>query len=255
MAPPPPRRAGPHPAGAQENPLLLRLLTELKGHVGDNLDQPWRANRADVVLAVRALIGNSTQAATRSGLGYQGGWSAGKKVQVLACLNAFRSRSPAAEQLVHEVLDHRNIRSNAAWSWLDPARRGAAIPPLHPAPVQFGPIAPPPAPAGPMAGPPPGYSGMASSAGAVAAGFTAAPAFAGARLGFVFRRGLFGLGYYDDTAAVQQGPANQPAGAAPCGRMSPAVRLMLQAYELGGGGVPGPAANQVFQQNADNDAD
>ena len=106
-----------------------------------------------------------------------------------------------------------------------------------------------------MAGPPPGYSGLAASAGAVAAGFTAAPAFAGARLGFVFRRGPFGLGYYDDTAAVQQGPANQPAGAAPCGRMSPAVRLMLQAYELGGGGVPGPAANQVFQQNADNDAD
>ena len=105
---------------------------------------------------------------------------------------------------------------------------------------------------------PPGYSGMAASSGAVAASFTAAPAFAGARLGFVFRRGLFGLGYYDDTsAAVQQGPANQPGGggAAPCGRMSPAVRLMLQANALGGGGVPGPAANQVFQQNADNDVD
>ena len=199
----------------------------MKGHVGDNLDQLAFANRADVVLAVRALIGNSTQAATRFGLGYQGGWSAGNKVQVLVCLNTFRSRSPAAELLVHEVLDHPNIRNNAAaWSWLDRARRGAAIPPLHPH-VQFGHIAPPPAPAGPMAGPPPGYSGMASSAGAVAAGFTAAPAFAGARLGFVFRRGLFGLGYYDDTAAVQQGPANQPAGAAPCGRMSPAVRLML----------------------------
>ena len=80
MAPPPPRRAGPHPAGAQENPLLLRLLTELKGHVGVNLDQLAFANRVDVVLAVRALIGNSTQAATRFGLGYQGGWSAGNKV-------------------------------------------------------------------------------------------------------------------------------------------------------------------------------
>jgi hypothetical protein len=75
------------------------LLTELKGHVGDNLDQLAFANRADVVLAVRALIGNSTQAATRSSLGYQGSWSAGKKVQVLACLNAFCSRSPAAELL------------------------------------------------------------------------------------------------------------------------------------------------------------
>ena len=117
MAPPLPRRAGPHPVGAQENPLLLRLLTELKGHVGENLDQPWRANWADVVLAVRALIGNSTQAATRFGLGYQGGWSAGNKVQVLVCLNTFRSRSPAAELLVHEVLDHPNIRNNAAaWS-------------------------------------------------------------------------------------------------------------------------------------------
>ena len=106
-----------------------------------------------------------------------------------------------------------------------------------------------------MAGPPPGYSGMAASSGAVAAGFIAATAFAGARLGFVFRRGLFGLGYYDDTVAVQQGPANQPAGAAPYGRMSPAVRLMLQASALDCGGVPGLAANQVFQQNADNDTD
>jgi hypothetical protein len=110
MAPPPPNRAVPHSAGAQEDQLLLRLLTELKAQVGVNLDQLSFATWADVVLAVRALIGHSTQAATRSGgLGYQGGWSADKQVQILVCLNTFRSRSPAAELLVHEVLDHCNI--------------------------------------------------------------------------------------------------------------------------------------------------
>jgi hypothetical protein len=88
----------------------VRLLTELKAQVGVNLDQLSFATWADVVLAVRALIGHSTQAATRSGgLGYQGGWSADKQVQILVCLNTFRSRSPAAELLVHEVLDHCNI--------------------------------------------------------------------------------------------------------------------------------------------------
>ena len=107
MGPPPP------PAQRPEEARFLRLLEELRVHLGGNFRRSEEAgfSRPSAVTALRAMVGNSTQSDVNRGTGFRGQWPEAIRFRVAAVLRDVAARTPTNRGLVLQVLSPRALAS------------------------------------------------------------------------------------------------------------------------------------------------